>query len=110
LILALQKKIPIFLIEYIYKDFLEADFIYQKFINVLECEQSQKLNIQPLFYFIKIIFHKNTNNSTIIPYICKSNDTFNIYYRDHYIDIVKHFIHMDTEHLFTACILMASYH
>jgi hypothetical protein len=55
LILALQKKIPIFLIEYIYKDFLEADFIYQKFINILECEKSQKLNIQPLFNFIKII-------------------------------------------------------
>jgi hypothetical protein len=110
LMLTLQKKIPIYLIKYIYEEFFEADIVYKQLINVIDCKDSQKLKTDPLFKFTQIIFHKNKKNSTIIPYICKNHEIFAIYYKDHYIDIIKHFIKMDTDHSFVACILMSLYH
>jgi hypothetical protein len=110
LILVLQKKIPIFLIKNIYEDHFEANIIYQKLISIIDSEESKKLNILPLFNFIKNIFHKNIKNPTIIPYICKNHKIFRIYYINHYVKIIKYFILMDIDHSFTASILMAIYH
>ena len=110
LVLALQKKIPIDLIKYIYEEFFEANIVYQQFINALECEKSQRLNIETLFNNIKIIFHKNQKNSMIIPYICKNNEIFNTYYIAHYIKNIKHFRRLNLDNSFALCILMTLYH
>ena len=110
LVIILQKKIPMALIKYIYEEFFEANIVYQQFINALECEKSQRLNIESLFNNIKIIFHKNKKNSMIIPYICKNNEIFNEYYIAHYINNIKHFKHLYIDKSFALCILMTLYH
>ena len=110
LILFLQKKIPLVLIKNIYKDHFEPNIIYQKMLSVINSEESKKLNIIHLFNFVKIIFQKNINNPTIIPYIYKNHKIFRTYYIEHYIKRVKIFIKMDIDNSFAACILMSLYH
>jgi len=110
LVWVLQKKLPIDLIKYIYEEFFEANFAYQQLITAIHCEDSCKLNMIPLFNCIQKIFTKNTNNLTIIPYICKNHKIFNKYYIDQYIKNIKHFRKMDIDHSFVTCILMALYH
>jgi hypothetical protein len=110
LILVLGKKMPINLIQNIYEEHFEANFVYKKFLHIVNSKKSMRLNIEPLFNFVKIIFYKNRKNSIIVPYICKNHEIFNTYYRDHYVKIVKHFIKMETDCSFAACILMDLYH
>jgi len=110
LILVLQKKIPIDLIKNIYEDYFEPDIIYQDYLHIINSIEAMKLDINPLVNFNKIIFQKNVNNPIIISYICKNHEKFRTYYKDHYIEIVKHFIKMDIEHSFATCILMSLYH
>ena len=110
LVCVLQKKLPMSLIKYIYEEFFEANFAYKQLITAIHCEDSNKLNMIPLFNCIQNIFCKNANNLTIIPYMCKNHKLFNAYYIDHYIKNIKHFRKMDIDHSFVACILMALYH
>jgi hypothetical protein len=110
MVLILQKKIPMVLIKYIYEEFFDAYILYQQFINALECKKSQSLNTETLFNNIKIIFHKNTKNPIIIPYICKNHEIFNEYYIDHYINNIKRFKKLNIDKSFVLCILMKLYH
>jgi hypothetical protein len=99
-------KLPKEIIEKIYKDYLESEIWYDKYICIIKDEISISLNNTLLLPIIPIILSK----PIVSKFIEKKCYGFNNSYKSHKIEKRKVFKLMNNGHSFTSTILFYLYH
>lgn len=67
---------------HIFYDYVKPDMIIFELEQILDSEESKKLNHQQLYYYLKNVI---LNNEIVIRYLLNNNDVFKIIYESHIV-------------------------
>lgn len=102
------KNLPDDITNKIYYEYFYYDYLYNKIQNVLNSNDSQNLNYNPLRNLL--IKYNILNNINIVTYLCNNNSIFKLIYSDHYIKNKNTFINFKKIDSFSLSWLMYLYH
>ena len=101
-----SRKIPKDIVSKIVDDYFKYDIEYNSLLNILENNNSKKLNGCDLLYYIDNVL----NDPLYIKYIQSKNSLFKEIYQEHYVQNNKTFILMNVKESLCCSWLMNLYH
>lgn len=100
------KDLPLEIEKTIFNDHFKLNLSYIKLQNILECDESTKLNISKLLPYVNYIL----KNKEYIEFLSKKDKIFNLIYKDHFIEKRKCFVNLPTNKSLALSWLMYLYH